>query len=71
MRSCGWRLAIDLLRVWGERGECEGLGRDLIWLLIGVGRDVKKSTHRWIRWKSVRCPLSAEYMHIGATQIRF
>jgi hypothetical protein len=71
MRICGWTLANALLRLWGETGEREGLGRELRRLVIGVGRGVEKSTHRWIRWKSVRCPLSAEYMHIGATQIRF
>jgi hypothetical protein len=25
----------------------------------------------WTTWKSVNEPLSAEYMHIGATQMRF
>ncbi len=31
----------------------------------------EKITYKWTRWKSVRRPLSAEYMHIGATQMRF
>ena len=31
----------------------------------------ERVTYRWTRWKSVRCPLSAEYIHIGATQMRF
>jgi hypothetical protein len=39
--------------------------------LFGLVESFSLRTYRWMRWKSVRCPFSAEYMHIGATQMRF